>query len=136
MKRRSSSTLATLAAATLVASTTVLAGFGPDPKQATPTPSGSVLAPDANDPALVGGKATFVDPAGVVRPAPFAHVALFDANGQPVRKTQANKFGLFKFAPVKPGDYTVKAAQPKLGKGEATVTAEPGKNKVEVKLSK
>ncbi len=57
------------------------------------------------------------------KPVPFAAVQLVNADGKVVRFDHTGPMGRVLFAPVKPGDYVVRAARPGVGKGQENVTA-------------
>jgi hypothetical protein len=68
---------------------------------------------------------------------PGAEVVLLTANGKPLAKRHTNKDGRCLFAPVKPGDYLVRAHRIGQGKGQSAATAVEGElAKITVNLEK
>ncbi len=68
---------------------------------------------------------------------PGAEVVLFNAEGKPVAVRHTNYQGRAIFAPVKPGDYKVRAHKLGQGKGQESVTATDGElAKVTIHLKK
>jgi hypothetical protein len=91
-------------------------------------------SPERPRPALIHGVVGVRTDDGV-RVVAEAAVQLVNRDGDVVAETMTNDEGKFRFEPVAPGRYVVRAAKRGVGAGRAPLAARPGINGVRVLLA-